>query len=214
MSMGLAFENFYKSLGVRMNLRLRQIFIMVGVPTLLLGYQNCAKVALSSVQDGALQAQAQPLNSPSDPASSADPEMEVIDGDDPVDITDVEIANAVKACESKEAFSAPATNLVVKYNHEVIRLDAYSVRSLSGNHGDIILRAADQSGTIESVSNTNHSTIILCGFKTIDTIKAIQDRVIVVGGEIGSLRAVHSRIALVKASAKAVKETKSIINKY
>ncbi|QDK44240.1 hypothetical protein DOM22_03255 [Bdellovibrio sp. ZAP7] len=198
-----------------MNVRVRQLIILVGVPTLLLGYQNCAKVALSSVQDGALQSQAQPLNSPSAPVD-ADPEseMEVIDGDDPVDITDVEVANAVKACESKEVFSAPATNLVVKYNHEVIRMDAYSVRSLSGNHGDIILRAADQSGTIESVSNTNHSLIILCGFKTIDTIKAIQDRVIVVGGEIGSLRAVHSRIALVKASAKAVKETKSIINKY
>ncbi|WP_413295171.1 hypothetical protein ACLSU7_08835 [Bdellovibrio sp. HCB185ZH] len=199
-----------------MGLGVRQIIIMIGVPTLLLGYQNCAKVALSSVQGESLQSQAQPFNASSDPSVTADPEteMEVVDGDDPAEITDVEVVNAVKACESKEVFSAPATNLVLKYNHEVIRLDAYSVQSLSGNHGDIIIRAADQSGTIDSVSNTNHSIIVLCGFKSIGTIKAIQDRVIVVGGEIENLRAVHSRIALVKASVKAVKETKSIINKY
>ncbi|MDG0815646.1 hypothetical protein [Bdellovibrio svalbardensis] len=160
-----------------------------------------------------------PANNGGEVADNSDDEEDevstpVVDVKPPVEIEDAEVADAIKYCEQRAAQANPSANLDLKFNHESFEIDAAKVTAIKGNYGGQSAVRATGEGALAGDIQVNHTSLVICGFAKIESIKGAQDNIIVVGGDIQSLQLNNSTIALVNASANQVKGANLIIKKY
>lgn len=128
-------------------------------------------------------------------------------------VTSVDVADAIAKCDDNSR-STLVENLKLKFNHESLDVTSSNVLSVQGNHGGlIVIRAANDNSTAEDM-HFNHSTVVLCNFKSIGKIHAVQSKLIVVGGSIEQLKSTQSHVSLVGATVAQAKHKSAVVIGY
>lgn len=128
-------------------------------------------------------------------------------------VTSVDVAEAIAKCNDDSA-STLVENLKLKFNHESVDVTSSNVLKVQGNHGGlVVIRAANDNSKAKDL-HFNHSTVVLCNFKSIGKIHAVHSKLIVVGGAIQQLKSTHSHVSLVGATAAQAKHKTAVIIGY
>ena len=116
-------------------------------------------------------------------------------------------------CNSAEAFSVPSQNLRLNSYSQTVKIDAFNIQSAVIDSSTVIIRNQGGDGVVGDIQ-VDHSTLILCGYKSFVSIKGTSNTVIVIGGSIQELALSSSTVLLGNASVEFSNSSSSTVKSF